>query len=76
MVANGDGEGTVVSVTVPSVSVKWMENRNRCDTARTCFSAHKDKPFHPHFKLPPYNNTEKMAAQQQDSESNFDASRN
>ena len=36
--------GCVVSVTVPSVSVKWMKNQNKCDTTELCFSAHPPNP--------------------------------
>ena len=42
-----------MSVTVASVSAKWMINRNRCDTTEICFTAHLGKAyFHPGSKLP------------------------
>ena len=45
---NGDVDGSVVSVTVPSVSVTWIKNGSGCDTTERCFSAHQEKAcFHP-----------------------------
>ena len=54
-----------MSVKVPSVSVAWMKNRNKCDTKGICSSAHPAKAFHASSKLPLHNNTEKVAAHQQ-----------
>ena len=39
--SKGNAEGSIVSVTVPSVSVKWMKNLNRCDMTEMCFSDSK-----------------------------------
>ena len=53
-----------MSVTVPSVSVTWMKNRNKCDTTVMCFSALQGQTcFRPSDKLL-RKNTEKMAAPQ------------
>ena len=58
------GERSVASVIVPSVSVKWMKNRNKCDTTEKCVPAHQWKAcFHPSSELLLHTNTEKMAAQ-------------
>ena len=64
--STGDVEGSVVSATVPSVSVKWMKSRNRCDTTETSFfcTPRFKACFHPSSKRPLHNNTENMAAQQ------------
>ena len=35
--SNEDVEVCGVSVTVPSVSAKWMKNRKKCDTTEMCF---------------------------------------
>ena len=39
--SNGDAERSVESVIVPSISAKWMKNRNKCDTTEIFCSAHQ-----------------------------------
>ena len=40
---NGNADGSVASETVPSVSVKWMKNRNTCDTTVNALPAAHQK---------------------------------
>ena len=36
--SSGDAAGSVMSVTVPSITVKWMKNGSKCDTTEMCFA--------------------------------------
>ena len=38
---SGGVEESVVNVTVPAISVKWMTNRNKCDRTEMRCSAHQ-----------------------------------
>ena len=51
-----DVEESVVNAAVPSVSVTWMTNQNRCDTTLVRFSAHQGWVcFHPSSTLAHHN---------------------
>ena len=72
--SNGDVEESVVSVTVPSVSVKWTISWNTCDSIATP-SPHTEVRLLPsRFFSTSTTNTKKMAAQQKNLKTNSDAS--
>ena len=62
--SNGDVDESGVNVTVPSVSVKWMKNRNRCDATEIRFSEKPKVGLLPGSIQPLHNHTETIAAQQ------------